>query len=42
MPPFDRDSLFDVVRTNGAFVRKSFSMGEACDKRYYLECRVIK
>jgi len=41
-PPFDRDSLFDVVRKNGAFVRKSFSMGEAVDKRYYLECRVIK
>lgn len=41
-PAFDRDSLFDVVRRNGAFVRKSFSMGEARDKRYYLECRKIK
>ncbi|HWP52203.1 MAG TPA: DUF1015 domain-containing protein [Clostridia bacterium] len=41
-PPFDRDSLFEVVRKNGAFVRKSFSMGEARDKRYYLECRKIK
>ncbi len=41
-PPFDRDSLFDVVRKNGAFVRKSFSMGEAVDKRYYLESRIIK
>lgn len=38
---FDRDSLFEVVRKNGAFVRKSFSMGEARDKRYYLECRKI-
>lgn len=41
-PAFDRDSLFEVVRQNGAFVRKSFSMGEARDKRYYLECRKIK
>lgn len=41
-PAFDRDSLFEVVRKNGAFVRKSFSMGEARDKRYYLECRKIK
>lgn len=39
---FERDSLFEVVRKNGAFVRKSFSMGEARDKRYYLECRKIK
>lgn len=41
-PEFDRDSLFAVVRQKGAFVRKSFSMGEARDKRYYLECRKIK
>lgn len=41
-PEFERDSLFEVVRKNGAFVRKSFSMGEARDKRYYLECRKIK
>ncbi len=39
---FDRDSLFDVVCKNGSFVRKSFSMGTAVDKRYYLECRAIK
>ena len=41
-PAFDRDSLFNIVRKNGAFVRKSFSMGEAKDKRYYLECRKIR
>ncbi|MFV0497037.1 MAG: DUF1015 domain-containing protein [Candidatus Fimivivens sp.] len=41
-PEFDRDSLFAVVRQKGALVRKSFSMGEARDKRYYLECRKIK
>ena len=41
-PPFDRDSLFDVVRRRGSFVRKSFSMGEARDKRYYLEAKMIR
>ena len=40
-PPFDRGSLFEVVREKGAFVRKSFSLGEGRDKRYYLECRRI-
>jgi hypothetical protein len=32
--PFEKDSLFETVRRNGAFVRKSFSMGEARYKRY--------
>jgi hypothetical protein len=41
-PAFDRDSLFEVVRRDGCFVRKSFSMGQARDKRYYLECRKIR
>ncbi|MEA4912020.1 MAG: DUF1015 domain-containing protein [Oscillospiraceae bacterium] len=41
-PPFDRASVFSVVRNGGVFVRKSFSMGEARDKRYYLEARKIK
>ncbi len=36
-----KDELFRAVILNGALPRKSFSMGEACDKRYYLECRRI-
>ncbi len=40
-PPFDRQSIFSVVRQKGAFVRKSFSLGSAAEKRYYLECRKI-
>lgn len=40
--PFDRGALFDTVRSNGCFVRKSFSLGEGRDKRYYLECRRIR
>ena len=38
---FDRNSLFRVVREKGTFVRKSFSLGSAKEKRYYLECRRI-
>ena len=37
-----RDMLFETVAKNGALVRKSFSMGEAAEKRYYLECRRIR
>lgn len=39
---FDRGSVFATVEQNGVFVRKSFSLGEACEKRYYLECRCIQ
>lgn len=42
LPDFDKDSLFDIVLRDGVFVRKSFSMGHAPDKRYYLECHKIK
>ena len=34
---FRRDTLFDTVINKGSMARKSFSMGEARDKRYYLE-----
>ena len=37
-----KDTLFETVKTTGALPRKTFSMGEARDKRYYLECRKIK
>jgi len=38
---FDRDSLYDDVIKNGRLVRKSFSIGHADDKRFYLEARKI-
>ena len=41
-PDFEKDTLFDVVREKGSFVRKSFSMGHAKDKRFYLEAHKIK
>ena len=34
-------SLFPAIRTSGALPRKTFSLGEARDKRYYLECRAL-
>jgi hypothetical protein len=37
----DKYTLFPGVRTGGSLPLKSFSMGEARDKRYYLECRSL-
>jgi len=37
-----KDELFRTVLYDGALPRKTFSMGHAEDKRYYLECRRIK
>lgn len=36
-----KTDLFPAVRANGALPRKTFSMGCADDKRFYLECRKI-
>lgn len=38
----EKSDLFRTVILDGALPRKTFSMGEAHDKRYYLECRVIQ
>lgn len=37
-----KNTLFESVKTTGALPRKTFSMGESRDKRYYIECRKIK
>ncbi len=42
MPPFDKGALFPTVQVQGPLPRKSFSMGEAHEKRYYFECRRIR
>ena len=39
LPPVDKDSFFATISSNGPLPRKSFSMGEADEKRFYLECR---
>ena len=38
---FDKGELFDYIRRYGALPRKTFSMGEATEKRYYMEARKI-
>ena len=39
LPPPDRDRLFPTILSEGALPRKTFSLGSANEKRYYLECR---
>jgi hypothetical protein len=40
-PPFKKDNFFKSIVQNGPLPRKSFSMGEAGEKRFYLECRKL-
>ena len=37
-----KDQLFDAVRQDGSLPRKTFSMGHAHEKRYYIEARKLK
>jgi hypothetical protein len=39
LPPVKKPGLFQTVARSGPLPRKSFSMGEAKEKRFYLECR---
>ena len=41
LPSMDKHDLFKTVILEGVLPRKTFSMGEAHEKRYYLECRKI-
>ena len=41
LPPMDKALLFPAVQKNGPLPRKTFSMGEANEKRYYMEARKI-
>ena len=42
LPALKNSSFFQTIEENGVYVRKSFSIGEADDKRFYLEARIIK
>ncbi len=42
LPAMQKSELFPTVVFDGALPRKTFSMGEANEKRYYLECRKIE
>ena len=41
LPPIAKGSLFSGILSDGVLPRKTFSMGEAEEKRYYLEARRI-
>lgn len=42
LPSMNKTDLFKTVILDGALPRKTFSMGEAEEKRFYLECRKIR
>ena len=41
LPSMDKFRLFKAVDSDGALPRKTFSMGEANEKRYYIEARSL-
>ena len=41
LPGMDKSALFKTVILDGSLPRKTFSMGEAYEKRFYMECRQI-
>ena len=41
LPAMDKFQLFPAVAADGALPRKTFSMGEANEKRYYIEVRSL-
>ena len=42
LPAMKKSEFFSTVIYDGALPRKTFSMGEANEKRYYLECRSLE
>ncbi|MBR7110914.1 MAG: DUF1015 domain-containing protein [Clostridia bacterium] len=42
MPTIKKDELFAFVLNSGVLPKKAFSMGEANEKRYYMESRIIR
>lgn len=42
LPAIDKSEFFKTVILDGSLTRKTFSMGNAYDKRFYLECRRIR
>ncbi|MBQ8311773.1 MAG: DUF1015 domain-containing protein [Clostridia bacterium] len=41
VPPIDKGSFFSAIQTLGTLPRKTFSMGHAHEKRFYMECKKI-
>lgn len=41
LPSLKKEDFFNYIVKKGSLPRKTFSMGEACEKRYYIEARKI-
>ena len=41
VPPIDKSSFFSAIQQLGTLPRKTFSMGHAHEKRFYMECKKI-
>ena len=41
LPRMEKGEFFETVRRLGVLPRKTFSMGEADEKRFYMECKKI-
>lgn len=41
LPKIEKNIIFEKIVKEGVFPRKTFSIGQACEKRYYLESRKI-
>ena len=41
LPPIAKDDFFRLIVTGGNLPRKTFSMGEGNEKRYYIEAKRI-
>ncbi len=41
MPDVSKDTFFSTIIRDGSFPRKTFSIGESNEKRYYMEARLI-
>jgi len=42
LPPLDKSAFFAAIDDLGILPRKTFSMGHAHEKRFYMECRAIR
>ena len=42
VPAISKDAFFDAIERDGVLPRKTFSIGHAQEKRYYLEARAIR
>jgi len=40
-PPISKGTFFETIVKEGVLPRKTFSMGESFEKRYYMECKLI-